>query len=121
MTAETNLIVDPSPNGVREFRLTSPSVKVDPLRRPVRGDLAHIRCAGTVFVPHYVAPMPRAIVAGGANLHLAANSASEVLAALAGGSAFQVLDISGGWVWGQVGMAEDEDGFVGYLPLAALA
>ena len=121
LTAKTKPISRPSPDGVREFRLTSPSVKVDPLRRPVRGDLAHIRCAGTVFVPHYVAPMPRAIAAGGAELHLAANAASEVLASLAGGSAFQVLDISGGWVWGQVGMAEDEDGLVGYLPLAALA
>jgi hypothetical protein len=121
LTAETKLIVAPFSDRVREFRLTSPSVKVDPLRRPVRGDLAHIRCAGTVFVPHYVVPMPRTIAAGGAELHLAANPASGVLASLGGGSAFQVLDISGGWVWGQVGLAEDEDGFVGYLPLTALA
>ena len=28
----------------------------------------------------------------------------------------RVLDIAGGWAWGQVG----EDGFVGYLPMAVL-
>ena len=121
LTAETDLIVDPSPLGVRTFTLSAPSTKVDPLRRPVRGDLAHIRCAGNVFVPHYAVPMPFVVQPSGAALHLAGNSASEVLAALAGGSAFQGLDISGGWVWGQVGGPDDEDGLVGYVPVDALA
>jgi hypothetical protein len=121
LTAETDLIVAPSSLGVHVFALTGPSTKVDPLRRPVRGDLAHVRCAGNVFVPHYAVPMPFVVQPGGAPLHLLGSSASEVLADLAGGSAFQVLDISGGWVWGQAGGPDDEDGLVGYLPLSALA
>ena len=34
----------------RDFALTRPSEAYDPLRRPVRGDLAHIRCAGLLPV-----------------------------------------------------------------------
>jgi hypothetical protein len=82
----------------------------------VRGDLAHIRLAGRCFVPHYAVPMPRTVVAAGANL-LAANKAdAELRDVLAGGTVFNVLDVTGGWAWGQVG----EDGFVGYLPVEAL-
>jgi hypothetical protein len=121
LTAETDLILAPSSQGVIGFTLSAPSTKVDPLRRPVRGDLAHIRCAGNVFVPHYAVPMPFVVQPNGASLHLAGNGASEVLADLAGGSAFQGLDISGGWVWGQAGGPDDEDGLVGYVPIDALA
>jgi hypothetical protein len=35
-----------------------PCGKPDPASVPVRGDVAHIRLAGKVFVPHYVVPMP---------------------------------------------------------------
>ncbi len=121
LTAETDLIVAAAPPGIRAYTLSAPSAKVDPLRRPVRGDLAHIRCAGHVFVPHYAVPMPFVVAAGGTALHLAATTASDVLAQLAGGSAFQGLDIAGGWVWGQVGGPDDCDGLVGYVPVAALA
>ncbi|WP_295525394.1 SH3 domain-containing protein [Novosphingobium sp. Chol11] len=121
MTRETELIVDPSLPALRKFTLSVPSTRVDPLRRPVRGDLAHIRCAGDVFVPHYAVPMPFVVGPDGASLHLAGNAGSQVLAALAGGSAFQALDIAGGWVWGQVGGPDDEDGLVGYVPQGALA
>ena len=99
-----------------EFSLSGPSVKLDAPHWPVRGDLAHVRLAGQVFVPHYAAPMERSVAAGGADLRVAGNAEAELRQSLSGGTLFNVLDISGGWAWGQVG----EDGFVGYLPLEAL-
>ena len=96
--------------------LSGPADRLDAPHWPVRGDLAHIRLAGRVFVPHYAVPMPRTVIAAGADLRVAGEAEAEVREALAGGSAFNVLDMAGGWAWGQVG----EDGFVGYLPLDAL-
>ena len=82
----------------------------------MRGDLAHVRLAGRVFVPHYAVPMERKIVSGGADLRVAGAVDAELREALPGGTTFNVLDMSGGWAWGQVG----EQGFVGYVPLDAL-
>jgi hypothetical protein len=50
------------------------------------------------------------------NLRKAANDGAESVETLSAGTLFNVLDIAGGWAWGQVG----EDGFVGYLPVEAL-
>ena len=100
----------------RDFPLAHPSEVFDPLRRPVRGDLAHIRCAGRIFVPHYAVPMPHRAIAGGAALLRSLRRDAEVLTDLAPGDVFNVLDIAGGWAWGQVG----DDGLVGYVPMAAL-
>ena len=99
-----------------ELTLSGPSEKLDAGHWPVRGDLAHIRLAGLVFVPHYAVPMERHVVPGGAQLFAANDKEAEVREVLGGGTVFNVLDISGGWAWGQVG----DDGFVGYLPLVAL-
>lgn len=112
---ESDLIVA-APDAARSYMLTRPAEPVDPLRRPVRGDLAHIRCAGQVFVSHYAVPMPHRIAAGGAALRKAARAEAEVIADLPAGAVFNVLDIAGQWAWGQ----HDEHGFVGYLPVAAL-
>ena len=99
-----------------ELTLSGPSQKLDTAHWPVRGDLAHIRLAGLVFVPHYSVPMERNVVPGGAKLFAASDEEAEVREVLSGGTLFNVLDMSGGWAWGQVG----EDGFVGYLTLVAL-
>lgn len=102
------------------FALSGPSVKLDPEHLPVRGDVAHIRLAGQVFVPHYVVPMPHTVnaAANGAPtpLRKAGHADSDVLAELPAGTLFNVLDVSGGWAWGQVG----EDGAVGYVAVIAL-
>ena len=98
------------------FALQGPSVGLDPERLPVRGDLAHIRLAGKVFVPHYVDPMPHVVNGGGAPLLKAGKPEAEIMAMLPEGIAFNVLDVAGGWAWGQVG----EDGAVGYVIAAAL-
>ena len=99
----------------RDFPLARVSERFDPAHRPVRGDLAHIRCAGRVFVPHYAVPMPHR-ARDAASITRLARGDGDVLAVLGRGEVFNVLDIAGGWAWGQQG----EDGFVGYVPMAAL-
>ena len=84
--------------------------------RAVRGDLAHVRYAGLVFVSHYAVPMPRTVGAAGATLRTAGRDDAEAIGTLAAGETFNLLDAAGGWGWGQQG----EDGLVGYLPLTAL-
>ena len=111
---DTAILTAAIPTG--QLSLSGPAEKLDSAHWPVRGDLAHIRLAGRCFVPHYAVPMERTIVAAGANLLALNDAAAEVREALNGGTLFNVLDMTGGWAWGQVG----EDGFVGYLPLTAL-
>jgi len=105
--------VSDAPN--RELALTGPSAKLDSAHWPARGDLAHIRLAGQVFVPHYAEPMPFALDVD-ATLLNAPRDDALVREELRAGMPFNVLDIAGKWAWGQVG----EDGCVGYLPMAAL-
>ena len=96
--------------------LSGPSVKAECGHLPVRGDLAHIRLAGRYFVPHYAVPMPHAVKADGAALRKAGKADADTLDTLPAGAIFDVLDIAGGWAWGQHG----EDGLVGYVALTAL-
>lgn len=98
-----------------QLALTGPSTKLDDAHWPARGDLAHIRLAGKVFLPHYAEPLAFTL-AEPATLRAAPREDAEVRDVLPAGVPFAVLDIAGLWAWGQVG----EDGFVGYLPMAAL-
>lgn len=98
------------------FALTGPGVTAEAGHLPVRGDLAHIRLAGRYFVPHYAVPMPRVVADGAVALRRNASEDAETIETLAPRTVFNVLDMAGGWAWGQVG----EDGFVGYLPLSVL-
>lgn len=98
-----------------EFALTGPSDKLDSAHWPARGDLAHIRLAGKVFVPHYAVPMAYVLDLP-ATLLNAPREDALVRDELPAGVPFNVLDVAGKWAWGQVG----EDGFVGYLPMATL-
>jgi hypothetical protein len=99
-----------------QFQLAGPSEKLDAAHWPVRGDLAHIRLAGRCFVPHYAVPMPHRVAAGAAKLMSGIKPDADQREELAAGTLFNVLDVTGDWAWGQVG----EDGYVGYLPVAAL-
>ncbi len=99
-----------------QLMLSCPSEKLDAAHWPVRGDLAHIRLAGRCFVPHYAVPMAHAVIAGGAALRMAGSADAEVMDQLAGATQFNVLDMAGGWAWGQVG----EAGLVGYVLLDLL-
>ncbi len=100
------------------YSLGGPAPKFDSHAhtRPVRGDLAHIRYAGQVFVSHYAVPMPRTVGAAGAALRTAGREEAEAIGTLTAGETFNLLDSAGGWGWGQQGV----DGLVGYLPLTAL-
>lgn len=103
------------PTGV--LVMTGPSVRAETGHLPVRGDLAHIKLAGRYFVPHYAVPMPHAVINGGAVLRKAGKADADAIETLPAGGVFDVLDIAGGWAWGQYG----EDGPVGYVPMAELA
>jgi hypothetical protein len=100
-----------------QLALSGPSEKLDAAHWPVRGDLAHIRLAGRCFVPHYAVPMPHVVKAPGAALRRLDRAEAEVLSELHAGAGFDVLDMNGGWCWGQV--ADDiavGGGYVGYVP-----
>jgi hypothetical protein len=99
-----------------QFALSQPAEKLDADHWPVRGDLAHIALVGRVFVPHYAVPMLHLVVTDGTQLRRAANADGDVLTTLSSGASFDVLDMSGGWCWGQMG----DGGFVGYIPHTAL-
>lgn len=100
----------------RELSLAAPSPRADGVALPVRGDLAHIRLAGIHFVPHYAVPMPHRAGPQGAQVHAKDNAEAEALAVLKPGEQFDVLDIVGGWAWGEAG----EGGPVGYVVLTDL-
>jgi hypothetical protein len=82
----------------------------------VRRDLADVRLADRVFAPHYAAPMPR-VLTNSAELRSGSARDSDVLATLASGDTFEVLEFAGDHAWG---VAPDV-GLVGYIPAAALA
>jgi len=94
------------------FTLSGPSVKLDPSYVPVRGDLAHIRMAGKVFVPHYIVPVP---YRAKTDVAILKSAGGDVLATLATGATFDVLDIAAGYAWGEV-----SGGAVGYVHLDGL-
>jgi hypothetical protein len=95
--------------------LTGPGAVAEEGHLPVRGDLAHIKLAGRYFVPHYAVPMPHRVVVP-VCLRAAAMLDSEEICELPAAAGFDVLDITGGWAWGQYG----EDGPVGYVPMSSL-
>lgn len=113
LTVEANLSAIVVPGG--QLSLTGPADRTDKPHLPVRGDLAHIALAGKYFVPHYAVPMPHRLSAA-APLRRAGSDAGEPIRDMAAGEGFDVLDISGGWAWGQAA----GDQLVGYLPLSLL-
>lgn len=100
---------------VGPLALTRPADRSDKPHLPVRGDLAHIGLAGHYFVPHYAVPMAHMVKSGRA-LRAAGKPDGEKLRELAAGELFDVLDISGGWAWGQAAA----DQLVGYVEFAEL-
>lgn len=81
----------------------------------MRRDLADIRLADRVFAPHYAAPMPRIVTASTA-LRAGAATDTEMLATLATGDIFEVLELAGDHAWG----VAPGTGLVGYLDAAML-
>jgi len=98
-----------------QLSLVRPSDRSDKPHLPVRGDLAHIGLAGRYFVPHYAVPMAH-LVKAAATLRGAGKAEGTELRTLAAGEVFDVLDIAGGWAWGQA----KSDLLVGYVEMSAL-
>lgn len=98
-----------------QLSLLRPSDRSDKPHLPVRGDLAHIGLAGRYFVPHYAVPMAHAVKAK-AMLRGAGKAEGAELRTLETGEVFDVLDMSGGWAWGQA----KSDLLVGYVELSML-
>ncbi|MBA4353479.1 MAG: hypothetical protein C0409_02185 [Novosphingobium sp.] len=113
------MTVEASPLSVEvptvQLSLCRPSDRSDKPHLPVRGDLAHIGLAGRYFVPHYAVPMPHVVTAS-ALLRSSGKPDGEELRTLAEGEVFDVLDMAGGWAWGQA----KADMLVGYVQLSVL-
>ncbi|WP_448996716.1 SH3 domain-containing protein [Novosphingobium sp.] len=98
-----------------QLQLSRPADRSDKPHLPVRGDLAHIGLAGKYFVPHYAVPMAHGVKADTA-LRAAGKPEGQELRAIAAGEVFDVLDIAGGWAWGQA----KTDQLVGYVEFSQL-
>lgn len=82
----------------------------------MRRDLADIRLADRVFAPHYASCVPRELLRA-TGLREAADADSAVLAGLAAGDVFEVLEFVKGRAWGRAPAA----GLVGYIDADALS
>lgn len=99
----------------RQFRLTGPSVELEPGRFAVRRDLAEIAVADRIFAQHYVEPMPHRLTRN-AIVHRRPDISADPRGDLKAGDAFYVLDLGQEWAWGR-----GEAGPVGYVQVSALA
>lgn len=98
------------------FRLDGPTRQLDPRLNAYRRDVADVALAGTLFAPHYSAPMLRNATAA-VMMHNAPSDQAEAVSQLLPGEHFAVLDIVGGWAWGY----SAHDHYVGYVAEDALA
>jgi hypothetical protein len=98
------------------FRLDRASVHLDPRTHAVRGDLADIALAGTLFSAHYARPLEMSCVAAGAMLRATPSVGATAISQILRGEAFQALDVTTEWVWGY----SAHDGYVGYVRREAL-
>ncbi|MCY7338429.1 MAG: SH3 domain-containing protein [Sphingomonas bacterium] len=87
----------------------------DPATHAYRKDLADTALAGRVIASHYADPLIRHI-ARDTDLRSMPSDEGEILAALALGDAFRMLDSSRGWAWGYA-----PDGRVGYVSADAVS
>lgn len=98
------------------FRLTGPSLTLDPRIHAYRKDIADIGLAGQIFAPHYARPLLRECGPAPAPVRALPAADSEAVLELAPGDRFAVLEYAGGWAWGYVEAGHR----VGYVDAAAL-
>lgn len=89
----------------------------DPRTTAARPDLASEVLEGIVRARRYVRPEPRQCVAAAAAIRKAPDDAAEQTDQLIFGEAFDALDRSDGWIWGQA----RRDGYVGWVRAEALS
>ncbi|MEL6878476.1 MAG: hypothetical protein AAGL68_10315 [Pseudomonadota bacterium] len=103
------------PTGV--LGLSGPVAHPQPGTLPLRGDLAHIALAGTHLAAHYVIPQPGKIGANGADVFENTRDDSPVVTRFEPGTAIEILDVAGEWVWACLG----PEGPSGYIKADRLA
>jgi len=97
------------------FHLDGPTRRLDPRVHAYRRDIADVALAGTLFAPHYAAPMPS--MAGSiAMMCNAAGRDAEAVSQILPGEEFAILDLAGGWAWG----FSRQDHYVGYVDSSLL-
>lgn len=99
------------------FRLTGPSLTLDPRIHAYRDDIADIGLAGQVLAPHYARPLVRGCGSRAAFVRSGPNEESPAISELLPGEEFAVLEYAGGWAWGYA----RADHVTGYVEAIALA
>ncbi len=88
----------------------------DPRVTPARPDLAAAGLEGKIAAARYVAGVARQVIAPAAPLGFAPAADARLETELLFGECFTVYEDKDGWAWGQAAL----DGYVGYVPAAAL-
>jgi cell wall-associated NlpC family hydrolase len=106
---------------VSETRSKAPSrplarAPLDPRRHPVRADLAAQYLQGKVEAPRFVAGAARQVARPAVPVRRRPNTQAGFETEALFGERVTVYDESEGWAWAQL----ERDGYVGYLPSAAL-
>ena len=89
----------------------------DPRLTPARRDLAAEHLRGTVEAPRYVAGIHETVIAGITDMRGDPSPGAAVTTQVLRGEDVMVFEVEEGWAWCQLA----HDGYVGYLPAAALA
>lgn len=84
---------------------------------PARADVAAVHLEGQVDSARFAAATPMQVKAAIIPLRPAPEASAGVDSVLLYGERFEVYDAAEGWAWGQA----PRDGYVGYVPLAALS
>lgn len=98
------------------FRLTGPSVQLDPRIFAVRKDIADIELADRVFAPHYAAAEHCRVIVPAVAVRESPSDKARASSQLLQGEGFAIIDNAGGWAWGY-GL---HDRYVGYVAADAL-
>lgn len=99
------------------FRLTGPSLTLDPRIHAFRDDIADIGLAGQVLAPHYARPLVRGCGSRATFVRATPKDDGPPITELLPGEEFAVLEYAGGWAWGYV----RADHVTGYVEAIALA
>lgn len=89
----------------------------DPRLTPARPDLAASQLRGTLEAPRYADGRAETVIAGIIDVRGEPSPGASLTTQALRGEKVQVYDVEEGWAWGQL----EDDGYVGYMPAAALA